>query len=59
LSAELYNPDPAAVVDNPTDWQQKQRNQRWNSYLLWTGKLLAAGAGTNKAELYTPECRAA
>ena len=26
-----------------------------NSILLWTGKFLAMGGGTNEAELYTPE----
>ena len=26
-----------------------------NSHLLWTGKVLATGGGTNEAELYTPE----
>jgi len=50
-SAELYN--PATNTFTPTG-SKNNATSAGNSYLLWTGKLLAAGGGTNKAELYTP-----
>jgi hypothetical protein len=51
-SAELY--DPAADTFTTTG-SKYNATSGGNSYLLWTGKLLVAGGGTNKAELYTPE----
>ena len=51
-SAELYDPDKNAFT--PTG-KKNNATSGGNSYLLWTGKLLTAGGGTNKAELYTPQ----
>jgi WD40 repeat protein len=51
-SAELYNP---AINTFTTTGSKNNATSGGNSYLLWTGKLLAAGGGTNEAELYTPE----
>ena len=51
-SAELYNP---AINSFTTTGSKNNATSGGNSYLLWTGKLLAVGGGTNEAELYTPE----
>ena len=51
-SAELYDPD--ANTFTPTG-SKNNATSGGNSYLLWTGKLLVTGGGTNEAELYTPE----
>jgi hypothetical protein len=50
-SAELYD----LATDTFTATGSKNNaTAGGTSSLLWTGKLLAAGGGTNKAELYTP-----
>ena len=51
-SAELY--DPATQIFTPTG-SKITATSNGNSVLLWTGKLLAMGGGTNAAEFYTPE----
>jgi len=51
-SAELY--DLATDTFTPTG-SKNNAASGGTSYPLWTGKLLVAGGGTNKAELYTPE----
>jgi hypothetical protein len=51
-SAELYDPatDTFTTTDNMTN-----ATSNGNAFPLWTGKFLAAGGGTNEAELYTPQ----
>ena len=51
-SAELY--DPATQIFTTTG-SKMNATSNGNSILLWTGKFLAMGGGTNAAELYTPE----
>jgi hypothetical protein len=50
-SAELYDP---ATHTFTTTGSKTNATCNGNSMLLWTGKFLAAGGGTNEAELYTP-----
>jgi len=50
-SAELYDP---ATDTFTTTGSKTNATCNGNSMLLWTGKFLAAGGGTNEAELYTP-----
>ena len=51
-SVELYNP---ATHTFTTTGSKTNATCNGSSILLWTGKFLAAGGGTNEAELYTPE----
>jgi WD40 repeat protein len=51
-SAELFNPAPQIFTATGS---KKNATCNGNSVLLWTGKFLNAGGGTNEAELYTPE----
>jgi hypothetical protein len=51
-SAELYNP---ATHTFTTTGSKTNATCNGNPMLLWTGKFLFAGGGTNEAELYTPE----
>ena len=51
-SAELY--DPAADTFTATG-SKINATGGGSPALLWTGKFLTAGGGTNKAELYTPQ----
>jgi hypothetical protein len=51
-SAEIYNP---ATNGFTTIGSKNNATSGANSYLLWTGKMLVAGGGTNQAELYTPQ----
>ena len=51
-SAELYDPATGAFT---TTGSKNNATTGGNPILLWTGKFLAAGGGTNEAELYTPQ----
>jgi hypothetical protein len=51
-SAELYDPAKDAFT---TTGSKNNATNGGNPILLWTGKFLLAGGGTNEAELYTPE----
>ena len=51
-SAELYDP---ATQTFTTTGSKMNATSNGNSVLLWTGKFLVTGGGTNAAELYTPE----
>jgi len=50
-STELYD---LATDTFTTTGSKNNATSGGTSYPLWTGKLLVAGGGTNKAELYTP-----
>jgi WD40 repeat protein len=51
-SAELY--DRATNTFTPTGSKINATSSSGSTIVLWTGKFLAAGGGTNAAELYTP-----
>jgi hypothetical protein len=51
-SAELYDPAKDTFT---TTGSKTNATSGGNPILLWTGKFLLAGGGTNEAELYTPE----
>ena len=52
-SAELY--DRATNTFTPTGSKTNATSGSGSTIVLWTGKFLYAGGGTNAAELYTPE----
>ncbi len=52
-SAELY--DRATNTFTPTGSSNNAESGSGTAIVLWTGKLLVAGGGTNQAELYDPE----